>query len=103
MRILSALLNDLERGEFPDATLPQLNFDEVLIITSDHGCDPITPNTDHYREYALLICTSPQILSGNSLGIRKTFADNGVGATIAQLFGVPWSGRGTSFSFKFGD
>lgn len=91
--------------EFWDAQLkeflPRLGFDDLLIITSDHGCDPTTPSTDHSREYALLICVSPQLLSGDSLGIRKSFAD--IGATIAQLFGIPWSGPGTSFSFIFGD
>ena len=31
--------------------LPQLNDDDVLIITADHGCDPSTPSSDHSREY----------------------------------------------------
>ena len=29
--------------------------DDLLIITSDHGCDPTTPSTDHSREHALLL------------------------------------------------
>ncbi len=28
---------------------------DLLIITSDHGCDPTTPSTDHSREHALLL------------------------------------------------
>ncbi len=81
--------------------LPRLRFNDLLIITSDHGCDPTTPSTDHSREHALLICASPQLLMGDSLGIRNSFAD--IGATVAQLFGSPWSGPGTSFSFIIGD
>ena len=61
----------------------------------NHAC------TDHSREHALLICASPQLVMGDSLGIRNSFAD--IGATVAQLFGIPWSGPGTSFSFIIGD
>ena len=28
---------------------------DLLIVTSDHGCDPTTPSTDHSREHALLL------------------------------------------------
>ena len=28
---------------------------DLLILTSDHGCDPTTPSTDHSREHALLL------------------------------------------------
>ena len=76
--------------------LPHLRCDDVLIITSDHGCDPTTSSTDHSREYALLLVASPSFLSGFSLGIRDTFAD--VGATISECLEVDWKGPGTSFS-----
>ena len=37
--------------------IPKLRDDDVLMITADHGCDPVTPSTDHSREYTpLLIC-----------------------------------------------
>ena len=29
--------------------LAELRDDDILIITADHGCDPITPSTDHSR------------------------------------------------------
>ena len=35
--------------------LDALRPSDLLIITSDHGCDPTTPSTDHSREYALLL------------------------------------------------
>jgi len=83
---------DTQLGEF----LPRMRCDDFLIITSDHGCDPTTPSTDHSREYALLIVASPLIQSGFSLGIRKTFAD--IGATVAELLNVRWNGSGMSIT-----
>ena len=79
--------------------LSHLKYEDVLMITSDHGCDPTTPSTDHSREYALLIVASPQIRTGYSLGIRESFAD--IGATVAQLLEIPWTGPGTHFSNIF--
>jgi phosphopentomutase len=42
-----------------DAALPgildALRPDDLLVICSDHGCDPTTPSTDHSREHALLL------------------------------------------------
>lgn len=80
-----------------EAFLSLLREDDVLIITSDHGCDPTTPSTDHSREYALLLVFVPRLPCGKCLGVRKTFAD--VAATIAELFGVGWYGPGESFAF----
>ena len=46
-----------------DAALPNLmaalHHGDLLILTSDHGCDPTTPSTDHSREYGLLLPTFP--------------------------------------------
>lgn len=42
-----------------DKNLPtmesNLQEDDVLILTADHGCDPTTPSTDHSREYVPLL------------------------------------------------
>ena len=35
--------------------LEALRPGDLLILTSDHGCDPTTPSTDHSREHALLL------------------------------------------------
>ena len=35
--------------------LQKLREDDILIITADHGCDPVTPSTDHSREYVPLL------------------------------------------------
>ena len=46
-------LQDFDR-RLPDL-LDALRPGDLLILTSDHGCDPTTPSTDHSREHAMLI------------------------------------------------
>lgn len=67
---------------------------DTLIIISDHGNDPTWPGTDHTREYGMLLVYTPDS-QARDLGTRQTFAD--VGATVADLLGVAWTGPGTSF------
>ncbi|MEK3885923.1 phosphopentomutase [Bacillus sp. FSL K6-3431] len=75
--------------------MPKLRKDDLLIITADHGNDPIHHGTDHTREYVPLLVYSPSFAGGKELPIRKTFAD--VGATIADNFNIKWQGAGESF------
>ena len=70
-----------------DAGLPgilaALRHGDLLVLTSDHGCDPTTPSTDHSREHGLLIAHVP---GAPLLGHRHdgdTFAD--VGATVLRV------------------
>jgi phosphopentomutase len=71
-----------------DAAIPDLRAalgqDDLLLLTSDHGCDPTTASTDHSREYALLVAHVP----GRELHGRHDgeFAD--VGATAAAWLGA---------------
>ncbi len=74
-----------------------LDSKDLLVVVSDHGCDPTTPSTDHTREYALLLAFAPSQPKGRDLGTRGTLAD--LGATIAENFGVD-SPAGTSFLEK---
>jgi phosphopentomutase len=37
--------------------LALLGPDDLLVLTADHGCDPIAPHTDHTREYAPLLAS----------------------------------------------
>lgn len=82
-----------------DARLPDImdtiGSDDLLILTADHGNDPVHPGTDHTREYVPLLVWSPRLRTPCSLGIRETFAD--LGATIADNFGVSAPDHGTSF------
>ena len=62
--------------------LSLLRDDELVIITADHGCDPIFKGTDHTREYIPVLAAGPRVVPGN-LGVRASFAD--IAATIADL------------------
>ncbi len=75
--------------------LAVLEEDDLLIITADHGNDPVTPSTDHSREYVPLLCVSGSRMKGSDLGTRRTFAD--AGKTIAEYFGVANHLAGSSF------
>ncbi|MRH43534.1 phosphopentomutase [Aquibacillus halophilus] len=75
--------------------LEKLNEDDLLIITADHGNDPVHHGTDHTREYVPLLVHSKSMKQGNSFPIRETFAD--IGATIAENFSVTSPTYGKSF------
>ncbi|MDC4204804.1 MAG: phosphopentomutase [Candidatus Manganitrophus sp.] len=66
-----------------------------LILTADHGNDPLFPGTDHTREYVPLIVFKKGVKSGRDLGTRATFAD--LGQTLAEIFEVGSLPVGKSF------
>ncbi|MEH7111780.1 phosphopentomutase [Neobacillus niacini] len=82
-----------------DARLPEvftkMKDDDLLIITADHGNDPVAPGTDHTREYVPLVVYSKKMPAGKELPIRETFAD--IGATVAENFNVKMPNFGKSF------
>lgn len=82
-----------------DARLPEvfekMKDDDLLIITADHGNDPVHHGTDHTREYVPLLVYYKGITEGKELSIRKTFAD--VGETIAENFQLTSPTYGRSF------
>jgi len=61
--------------------------DDLILIDADHGCDPTFKGTDHTREYIPICAWSPSMTGLTDLGTRRTFAD--IGATVAELFGLP--------------
>lgn len=75
--------------------LENMNDDDVLIITADHGCDPSTPSTDHSREYIPLLVCGQGIKKGVNLGTLETFSD--ISAFVLDSFGLPGLENGTSF------
>ncbi|HEY1369910.1 MAG TPA: phosphopentomutase [Gaiellaceae bacterium] len=81
-------LQDFDR-RLPDL-LDALRPGDLLIVTSDHGCDPTTPSTDHSREHALLLA---YVAGRNANGARHDgeFAD--VGATVNTWLGGKSPGR----------
>ncbi len=66
--------------------LNNLNNDDLLIITADHGNDPTYSGTDHTRENTPVIIYSRVFREPKNLPIMSTFAD--IGATIADNFEV---------------
>ena len=82
-----------------DARLPEvfakMKEDDLLIITADHGNDPVAPGTDHTREYVPLLVYSKNMSNGKEMPIRETFAD--IGATVAENFNVKMPKFGKSF------
>jgi phosphopentomutase len=80
--------------------LAAMRPDDVLMLTADHGNDPTYPGTDHTREYVPLLVCGAQVRGGTNLGTRDSFAD--IGATIAELLGVPAPPFGESFVSSLG-
>ncbi|EIT87273.1 phosphopentomutase [Fictibacillus macauensis ZFHKF-1] len=82
-----------------DARLPEvfakMTDEDVLIITADHGNDPVHHGTDHTREYVPLLVYYKGIAEGKPLNVSHTFAD--IGATVADNYDVTLPKHGTSF------
>jgi phosphopentomutase len=79
-----------------DRWLPSLELEpeDLLVLTADHGCDPTTASTDHSREFTPLLVYGTRVRAGVNLGTRTTLAD--IGQTVAEIFGTEIK-AGTSF------
>jgi len=86
--------------QLPDL-LEKLTDDDLLILTADHGNDPVHPGTDHTREYVPLLVYSKRFKEGSELPIFKTFAD--IGYTITDNFNTEKPKHGKSFLKKIGE
>ena len=71
--------------------LEPLRPGDLLVLTSDHGCDPTTPSTDHSREHALLLAYAAG-RNANGSTHEGEFAD--VGATVNAWLGGKSPARG---------
>lgn len=74
--------------------LEKLREDDILMITADHGCDPLTPSTDHSREYTPWVIYGKPVKENTNLGTRETFSD--IAKTITDYFGIKSSIAGES-------
>jgi phosphopentomutase len=74
-------LEEVDAG-LPDM-LAALRHGDLILLTSDHGCDPTTASTDHSREHGLLVAHVPGAPLVSSRHDGDTFAD--VGATVLRL------------------
>ena len=87
-----------------DNRLPELidhlQEDDLVIITADHGNDPIADGTDHTREYIPVLMFSPKIKDYHELSQDTTFSS--IGVTIADNFNVELPKYGKSYLKEMG-
>jgi phosphopentomutase len=83
-------LQDFDR-RLPDL-LDALRPGDLFIVTSDHGCDPTTPGSDHSREYALLLAYVEGRNAAGRIHEDGEFGD--VGATVNAWLGGKSAPRG---------
>jgi phosphopentomutase len=82
-------LQDFDR-RLPDL-LDALRPGDLFILTSDHGCDPTTPSTDHSREHALLLT---YVAGRYAAGAKHDGEFGDVGATVNAWLGGKAPSRG---------
>ena len=70
-----------------DMRLPEIlgamGDEDILMLCSDHGNDPIHEGFDHTREYIFCVCAGKPVKENVNLGTRTSFAD--IGATITEI------------------
>ena len=69
-------------GEFEK----QMNDDDIIMVTADHGCDPGFKGTDHTREYIPFVAYGKLLKKGVDIGTRKGFCD--IAKTILDMFDI---------------
>jgi len=74
-----------------DSHLPEImknmNENDILMITADHGCDPTyVKTTDHTREYVPLLICGSKVKKNLNLNTIKGFTC--IAKTIAKLLGL---------------
>jgi phosphopentomutase len=83
-------LQDFDR-RLPDL-LDALRPGDLFIVTSDHGCDPTTPGSDHSREYAMLLAYVEGRNAAGRIHEEGEFGD--IGATVNAWLGGKSAPRG---------
>lgn len=81
--------------------LEKLHDDDLVILTADHGNDPVHHGTDHTREYVPLLVFTKKFSEGRRLPLLKTFAD--IGYTITANFKAENPKNGQSFLKLIGE
>ena len=74
--------------------LKNMREEDLLIVTADHGNDPVHHGTDHTRELVPMLCYHKNI-EGKNLGTLKSFAS--IAQTISENFDIERPELGTSF------
>ena len=84
-----------EFDDFLTKFIPKMEKDDVLIITADHGCDPLTVSTDHSREYVPVLIYGSTIKRNNQIETQNTFAN--LGKTVLDMLNIENDLYGESF------
>ncbi|OYD06815.1 phosphopentomutase [Paludifilum halophilum] len=76
------------------SVLEEMEHEDLLLISADHGNDPTIGHSQHTREKTFLLAYGKN-QTAVSLGERSTLSD--LAATLAQFFEVPSPENGTGF------
>jgi len=86
----------LQFDSWLESFIGRIRPDDLLIITADHGNDPLTPSTDHSREYVPLLVYGGKVRTGN-MGTFSGFCC--LAKTLAEVYSVDDDGLdGVSFA-----
>ncbi|MDL2229566.1 phosphopentomutase [Treponema sp. OttesenSCG-928-L16] len=77
--------------------LGKLKPDDILLVTADHGNDPVIGHAQHTREKTPILVYGERILKG-FIGERKSLADTG--RTVCDFFSAPAPEYGESYLEK---
>ena len=69
--------------------------DDILMLSADHGNDPVHAGFNHTREYIPFVAYGKRIKEGYDLGTRSTYGD--IGQTICDILGAAPTAIGISF------
>lgn len=75
--------------------LKKMKKEDILIITADHGCDPLTESTDHSREYVPMLVCGDTIKKGVDLKTIDGF--NCIAKFILRVFNIKSDIEGYDF------
>lgn len=75
--------------------MQNMESDDILFITADHGCDPTYPGTDHTREYVPFLAYGEPLKKDYNLGTKVGFFN--MGQTICDIFNSEKIINGDSF------
>lgn len=62
--------------------IDNLNDEDLLIITADHGCDPTYKGSDHTREYIPILAFGKKLNKNINIGVKESFVS--IAATIEK-------------------
>lgn len=83
-----------ESDRFLASFIDEINDDDLLIITADHGNDPTIGHSNHTREQTPILIVGRHV-KAVTIGTRDTMAD--IAATMADFAGVEKPEFGKSF------